>query len=493
MVELLLAEPEAPVYVRCCEGETPIFLACSANCDSRIVSALLDAGSDPTVENNEQQSPLHVVSDIKLAKLLITSGADVNASDFNKYTPLHSAVEKNNADLVDLLLNAGADTSLRELNGLNPLMLSFQHHFRAVRRLLDCTKDMNTLANDGWSALMLAINAGAIEVALELLRRGAAVDVYAENLTALHLAVMRQEEELFRRLWASVTRNMYNKLHSLPHLMLIHRWYTGKERIQLLLHILENHELFFEQKDQRSFLHFMFCFERDNKLELVLCDIFRRVAIPRTIPTSLLLRFIENYSSCACKHELLEILIERINDWEDRIIARQAIELDPELVPRLLTLTMSFNPSQVLEVLLRKTRTDKAVLRLLLHLFAFCTPTNLRRQLCIDRLAQFNPHSAKRVKYTVSEGDPRVQRRRVVDYEITPRDRDVMCRIHARLRDFVAVPRPKSLREIARDAVRYHVHEAGYSLAQARQHFNALHLPNDIHHIILLRTPVNNL
>lgn len=329
MVELLAIHPDAPLNARCYEGQTPLFLACQEKSTIKIISALLIAGADPNISNNENVTPLHIVQTAEAAKLLVTFGADVNAEDFNNYTPLHSAVEKNVLEVVNVLLRADADPNLVELNGLNPLMLSLQGYFDCTQRLLRVS-NLNHVADDGWSALMLAINVGKMDIAYELIKRGADVNIIAQKLTALHLAVMRQEVELFLTLWDKMNFKAIAKTHSLFHLLLIHRWYVP-ERLDCLFKVLDTPLLYKMVDYRQSFLGFLFSFETDTKFEQAVCEIVTRILVNVPVVNSLeIISFIENSSSRKYKFELLDILHTKGKvEFDDPSIVLLATEFDP--------------------------------------------------------------------------------------------------------------------------------------------------------------------
>jgi uncharacterized protein len=59
-----------------------------------VVSALLEAGSDPKRPDNSGNTALHeaaLIGNPEVAKLLIKAGAEVNAQNKDGETPLHSA------------------------------------------------------------------------------------------------------------------------------------------------------------------------------------------------------------------------------------------------------------------------------------------------------------------------------------------------------------------------------------------------------------------
>ncbi|MCK5893367.1 MAG: ankyrin repeat domain-containing protein, partial [Endozoicomonadaceae bacterium] len=51
---------------------------------------------------------------------LIDNGADINATNFVKMTPLHLAVDHKNINLIKILIAKGADTSLKDNYGSTP-------------------------------------------------------------------------------------------------------------------------------------------------------------------------------------------------------------------------------------------------------------------------------------------------------------------------------------------------------------------------------------
>lgn len=69
---------------------------------------------------------LSFVADRAVAELLLTEGADVNATSRAPYqtTPLHGAARRGYTDVVELLLLNGADTAARDYNDKTPRELA---------------------------------------------------------------------------------------------------------------------------------------------------------------------------------------------------------------------------------------------------------------------------------------------------------------------------------------------------------------------------------
>ena len=94
--------------------------------DRKIVKMLLDAGADPDIENKDpyfmtlNDRPLHCAAEFhrdEIARMLIESGADVNARNEMLNTPLHEAVGREGLETIKLLLRHGASTTIKNNNG----------------------------------------------------------------------------------------------------------------------------------------------------------------------------------------------------------------------------------------------------------------------------------------------------------------------------------------------------------------------------------------
>ena len=87
-----------------------------------MVSALLEAGSDPNVRGSDQQSALHYAAhdNAQIVPVIIQHGAEVNLLDIDNWSPLYFAAASNNRDAVVALCNAGGNPRL----GADPLTTS---------------------------------------------------------------------------------------------------------------------------------------------------------------------------------------------------------------------------------------------------------------------------------------------------------------------------------------------------------------------------------
>jgi len=84
--------------------------------------------------------PLHSAAanrHFEICRLLITAGAEVNATQADHFTPLHAAAQNDVAPLARLLLEYGANPKLATVDGKTPLDLAQQEGSTQVAALLE--------------------------------------------------------------------------------------------------------------------------------------------------------------------------------------------------------------------------------------------------------------------------------------------------------------------------------------------------------------------
>jgi ankyrin repeat protein len=142
--EFLKAKPEL-VKQRNGQGRgwTPLHIAAEEG-HEEIARVLLDAGAE--VDDKEAfSSPLSWAvmtrtPNLKLVKLLIDRGANVNRPGFEKETPLHHAAKYGNVEAARMLLNAKADATAKDWRGATPLDLAKENNHQDVVKLLESVK-----------------------------------------------------------------------------------------------------------------------------------------------------------------------------------------------------------------------------------------------------------------------------------------------------------------------------------------------------------------
>jgi hypothetical protein len=134
-------------------------------------------GADLDVRGREGRNPLHGAADsgnLEVARILIEyDPAYINARDENGWTPLLMASEgrkSKGGSVVRLLLESGADLNARSRTGRTPLHEASIHGaLKVVRLLLEHGADVEAKRNDGKTAFQEAAEQGHDEI-VELLR-----------------------------------------------------------------------------------------------------------------------------------------------------------------------------------------------------------------------------------------------------------------------------------------------------------------------------------
>jgi ankyrin repeat protein len=164
---------------------------------------LLDHGAKADVENDEGETPLHLVSrgmydtqehGVNIARLLLEHGVDIHAQNKFHQTALHSAAFSGRLEITQLLLDHGANPNAENGLGLTPLHSvsagkydSQEHGVGIARLLLGHGADVDARAKDKFTPLHSAAFNGRLELARVLLGHGANTNAKDEwGNTPLH-------------------------------------------------------------------------------------------------------------------------------------------------------------------------------------------------------------------------------------------------------------------------------------------------------------------
>jgi ankyrin repeat protein len=136
---------------------------------------LLDHGADVNAGNKRKSTPLFwSLHDEAKVVLLINRGANVNARSTDGRTPVYQAATMANAvPVLRLLLEKGGDPNAQTLVGATPLMAACRSNVQAARLLLDRKADVNARNAAGGTALMAAAQTGRPHLVRMLLEAGA--------------------------------------------------------------------------------------------------------------------------------------------------------------------------------------------------------------------------------------------------------------------------------------------------------------------------------
>jgi ankyrin repeat protein len=121
------------------EGDTALHMAAAAY-QEQMASELIARGGDVRAKNRRGAEPIHYAADgvpggpawnpdaqAATIACLIAAGADPNVSDKSGVAPLHRAVRSRCAAAVKVLLESGADVDAANGRGSTPLLLAMQN------------------------------------------------------------------------------------------------------------------------------------------------------------------------------------------------------------------------------------------------------------------------------------------------------------------------------------------------------------------------------
>ena len=120
------------------------------NLDYDYISNFLENGGDANIKNDSGENILTYKVPIKVAKLLIENGTDVNNISDDELTPLIAAINRDNFPLVKLLVENGADVNKVVNINVTPLKTLFTANMSYTNSFYDFNKDIgNYLIKNG--------------------------------------------------------------------------------------------------------------------------------------------------------------------------------------------------------------------------------------------------------------------------------------------------------------------------------------------------------
>ncbi|KAF7347311.1 Ankyrin repeat domain containing protein [Mycena venus] len=145
LVQFLLASGADPdLQPRNAPWYITLFNAAAHNHDVEIVQALVAAGADIHVKDDDSCTVLGICTDVQLLRFFLERGVDPNAEDRNKMTALHRACAKKDAEFakasVELLLQFGASPVARtslSASRLTPVDIAMNRGYSEVVKILE--------------------------------------------------------------------------------------------------------------------------------------------------------------------------------------------------------------------------------------------------------------------------------------------------------------------------------------------------------------------
>jgi len=183
-------------------GNTPLHHAAGFG-NLATMKVLLDHGADANAGNLRKSTPLlWSLYDETKVRLLLARGADVNAKTVDGRSAIYqTAIMGNAVPVLRLLIEKGANPNEKTLTGMTPLIAASRGNLAGMRLLIEKGSNVNARNAAGGTALMAAASTGRPEAIAALLAKGADPNARTKkNESALADAATAGNEEAVKLL-----------------------------------------------------------------------------------------------------------------------------------------------------------------------------------------------------------------------------------------------------------------------------------------------------
>ncbi|CAH8624964.1 unnamed protein product [Heterobilharzia americana] len=149
--------------IMCCNLTTTSAMKINTGSNARLSCLSTNSPGliSPTSNNNNTQLPLPP-SRLSNPELL---NVQVDQMDSHRKTPLYVATYHGRSEIVDLLLSAGANVNATDKNGKTPLYVAVLHgHLALARKLLDAGASVNRVDHEGLGPLHMAVKFPKLDI-----------------------------------------------------------------------------------------------------------------------------------------------------------------------------------------------------------------------------------------------------------------------------------------------------------------------------------------